>query len=140
MLLPGQPHSSKEEESTPLQLVTVRHLLRHVVTPSRREPLFQFHYYLHRHQRPYRLIKTVSGKRLPVQATHLAETEVKSDRPKIHLMTHVSTGVTTQRQYGMDRLTILEIHLEAQGPEGRRGRRKHHLTIPDWSQEELKQR
>ena len=97
MLLPGQPHSSKEEEKLTPQLVSVRHLQRHVAILSQRERLFQLHCYLRRYRRPCQRTKTVSGKRLPVQATHLAETEVRSDRPKIHLMIHEFMGATTQR-------------------------------------------
>ena len=97
MLLPGQPHSSKEEEKLTPQLVSVRHLQRHVAILSQRERLFQLHCYLRRYQRPCQRIKTVSGKRLPVQATHLAETGVRSDRPNSHLMIHGPLGATTQR-------------------------------------------
>ena len=83
MLLPGQPHSSKEEEKLTPQLVSVRHLQRHVAILSQRERLSQLHCYLRRHRRPCQRTKTVSGKRLTAQAT---ETEVRSDKPKIHLM------------------------------------------------------
>ena len=98
MLLPGQPHSSKEEEKLTPQLVSVRHLQRHVAILSQRERLSQLHCYLQRHQRATRQTRRIaSGKLSLALGIHWVETEVRNDLLKIHLTIREPLGATTQR-------------------------------------------